>query len=91
MGSRVLAVKAAVAISMNGDRVTLLDLDHLDRPPVVLEGSAAAVWRAVDGTSTDDELCADLADAYGVTAGELAGDVLALLDDLLARELLIEV
>ncbi|GAB3855697.1 hypothetical protein GCM10028801_11720 [Nocardioides maradonensis] len=91
MGSRVLAVKAAVAVSMTGDRVTLLDLDRLELPPLVLEGSAASVWRAIDGVSSVDAICDDLADAYELPVSTISADVVALLEDLVGRGLLVEV
>ncbi len=64
------------------ERVVVLDLDHLDRPPYVFEGSAAQVWACLDGDRTEAEIVADLADAYEVPADVVAGDVRQFVDRL---------
>jgi hypothetical protein len=63
-------------------RVVVLDLDHLDRPPYVFEGSAARVWARVDGVRTEVEIVTDLADTYQVPADVVAGDVREFVDRL---------
>jgi hypothetical protein len=64
------------------ERVVVLDLDHLDLPPYVFEGSAAQVWSCLDGQRTETEVVTDLADAYEVSAEVVAGDVRAFVDRL---------
>jgi Coenzyme PQQ synthesis protein D (PqqD) len=64
------------------ERVVVLDLDHLDRPPYVFEGSAAVVWTCVDGDRTESEIIADLAKAYEVEASVVAVDVRQFVDRL---------
>lgn len=63
-------------------RVVVLDLDHLDLPPYVFEGSAAQVWACLDGDRTEEEIVADLAEAYEVPAEVVAGDVRQFVDRL---------
>jgi hypothetical protein len=63
-------------------RVVVLDLDHLDRPPYVFEGSAAQVWACLDGIRSEDEIVTDLADAYDVSPEMVAGDVRRFVDQL---------
>jgi hypothetical protein len=64
------------------ERVVVLDLDHLDLPPYVFEGSAAQVWACLDGERTETEVVTDLADAYEVSAELVAGDVRSFVDRL---------
>ena len=52
--------RVAVAYVDREGRSALLDLDHLDRPPVVLEGSAAEIWQRIDGIRDEQELVAEL-------------------------------
>jgi len=66
-------------------RVVVLDLDHLDRPPYVFEGTAAQVWACVDGDRTEAEIVGDLAEAFEVSPETVAHDVRRFIDQL--REL----
>lgn len=72
-------------------RSALLDLDHLDRPPVVLEGSAAEIWQRIDGTQEDSEIVGELVELYGEDESVIAPAVAAFLTDLAARDLVEEV
>jgi hypothetical protein len=63
-------------------RVVVLDLDHLDLPPYVFEGSASQIWACVDGDRTEAELVADLAEAFEVPAEVVAPDVRRFIDRL---------
>jgi hypothetical protein len=67
------------------DRSVVLDLDHLDRSPVVFEGSAAQIWACVDGDRTEREMVTDLAEAFEVPVDVVASDVRQFVDRL--REL----
>jgi hypothetical protein len=67
------------------ERVVVLDLDHLDIPPYVFEGSAAQVWMCVDGDRTETEIVDDLAEAYDVPVDVVTPDVRDFVDRL--REL----
>lgn len=64
------------------ERVVVLDLDHLDRSPVVFEGSAAQVWACVDGDRTESEIVSDLAEAFEVPVEVVAADVRQFVDRL---------
>jgi len=57
------------------------DIDEV----LVLNQSAADVWRLADGTRTEAELLEHLAQAYGVASDELAADVSTVLSDLTQR------
>jgi hypothetical protein len=66
----------------SGERVVVVDLDHLDLPPYVFEGSAAVVWTCLDGDRTESEIVSDLAEAYQVEAAVVAVDVRQFVDRL---------
>ena len=61
----------------------------LFRPDVdevlVLNATAADIWRLVDGRTGTDEIAALLATAYGADAGTVLADVRAAVADLVAR------
>jgi hypothetical protein len=56
-------------------RAVVLDLDHLDLPPYVFEGSAAQIWACVDGDRTEADIVADLAEAFELPEERMASDV----------------
>lgn len=87
-GAAVWRHSGRAAVVDSGDRIALLDLDHLADPPRVLEGSAAAIWRAVDGVRTTPMVVESVAGSYGVPPAELEADVLAFLDSLATAGLL---
>ena len=64
------------------ERVVVLDLDHLDLPPYVFEGTAAEIWACLDGDRTESEIIDDLAEAYDVEAAVVAVDVRQFVDRL---------
>jgi len=64
------------------DRAVILDLDHLERMPYVFTGSAAQIWACVDGDRTEDEIVADLAEAFEVPQDVVAQDVSGFLAEL---------
>jgi hypothetical protein len=66
----------------SAERVVVVDLDHLDLPPYVFEGTAARVWACLDGVRTEAQVVIDLADAYEVSADVVAGDVRQFVDRL---------
>ncbi len=65
-GARVdgLALAPDTAYVESPERVVVLDLDHLELPPYVFEGSAAQIWACVDGERSETEIVADLAEAF---------------------------
>jgi hypothetical protein len=82
---------AHVAYVDREGRSALLDLDHLDRPPFVFEGSAAEIWQRIDGTREDSAIVAELVELYGEAEGIIAPAVSDFLDDLATRGLVEEV
>jgi pyrroloquinoline quinone biosynthesis protein D len=74
-GERAWRHRAEVAHVESPGRVALLDLDHLDRPPVILEGSAAVIWELLDGTRDDGAVTSAVADHFGVPEAEVAQPV----------------
>ncbi len=66
----------------SGERVVVLDLDHLDLPPYVFEGTAAEIWACLDGDRTESEIIDELAEAYQVEAAVVAVDVRQFVDRL---------
>ena len=66
----------------SGERVVVVDLDHLDLPPYIFEGTAAVVWTCLDGDRTESEIVSDLAEAYQVEAAVVAVDVRQFVDRL---------
>lgn len=67
-------------------RVALLHLDATQ--PVVLDGTAAAIWELIDGLRNQAELIAELEAAFEDAAGQLAHQVEAFLASLEARRLI---
>ncbi len=57
------------------ERSVVVDLDHLDLPPYVFEGTAAGIWARVDGDRDEARIVSDLALAYDVPAEVVAPDV----------------
>lgn len=53
-----------------------------------LQGSAAEVWESIAGAASATEIAGDLAERYGIAAADAEPTVVALLDDLLAEELI---
>ena len=64
------------------ERVVVVDLEHLDLPPYVFEGSAAQVWVCVDGDRSETEIVTDLAEAYDVPTEVVIPDVRQFVDRL---------
>jgi hypothetical protein len=67
------------------DRVVVLDLDHLDLPPYVFEGTAAQIWARLDGDRPEAEIVSHLAEAFQAPVEVVAADVRQFVDRL--REL----
>jgi hypothetical protein len=73
----------------SGERVVVLDLDHLGLPPYIFEGTAAAVWASLDGDLTEAEIVSELAAAYQVQPPVVAVDVRQFVDRLRALGLVV--
>lgn len=70
-------------------RVVVVDLDHVDDPPVILTDSAAAIWQAVDGAHDDEGVVRVVADEYGVDPTEIRQQVVGFLRQLFTRHLIV--
>ena len=82
MADRVWRVSSDVAFvqSPDGGRVAVL---HLAQDvPVILVGTAAAVWNGLDGTRTETDLIEELARDYGTDAAAIQKDVMRLIQEL---------
>ncbi|HEX9227079.1 MAG TPA: PqqD family protein [Arthrobacter sp.] len=82
MTERVWRVSANVAYvrSPDGGRVAVLDLEQ--DVPVILVGTAASVWSALDGTRTETKVIEELARDYGTDVSAIHLDVVALIQEL---------
>jgi len=85
----VYAHSEDVAVVGDGDRVIILDLNHLDRSPEALVGTAARIWQAIDGEQDEQHLVAQIADQFGTTPEQIAGDVRTFLTQLVALGLVV--
>ena len=70
------------------DRVVVLALsDPATARPLVMEGPAAAVWRALEVPGSTPEVVARVAADFGLPAAEVGPDVATFLVELAARGL----
>ncbi|WP_195908193.1 PqqD family protein [Nostocoides sp. HKS02] len=77
-----------VAVVDHGERVVVLDLqDPQTARPLVMEGSAAAIWHALAEPRTTDQVVAAVALDFGLPATEVAADVRSFLTTLSERGL----
>jgi Coenzyme PQQ synthesis protein D (PqqD) len=88
-GSTIWRRATSTAYVESAERVVVVDLDHLDRPPYVFEGSAAQVWARVDGDRTEHEIVTDLAEAFEVPVEVVVADVRQFVDRLADRGLIV--
>ncbi|NQX35527.1 PqqD family protein [Herbiconiux sp. VKM Ac-2851] len=72
------------------ERIAVLDLAEIGAVPFVLEGSAAAIWIAVDehGSEGADGVLTAVAERFGLEPAEVGGDVRAFLAELVERRLI---
>jgi hypothetical protein len=85
VGATVWGHADSTAYVESAERVVVLDLDHPDLPPYVFEGSGAQIWACLDGDRTEEEIVADLAEAFEIPAEVVGPDVRQFVDRL--REL----
>jgi hypothetical protein len=70
-------------------RAVLLDLDHMNEPPLILTASAAAIWWHVDGRNSEQDIVRKVARMFGLRGAEIADEVREFLKDLAQRELIV--
>jgi hypothetical protein len=87
MSGGLLRHSSRVAWVSEEDRVVALPLDRLEELPVVLSGSSAAIWHAVDGSCGIEDVVAAVADEFDLPPETVDADVRAFLDDLETRGL----
>ena len=81
--------KAELA-SVDGEyRAVVLDLDRLDDPPLILTGSAAAIWWHIDGHRSESEIVRLTARMFALSPDEIRAEVMAFLADLSERDLIV--
>jgi hypothetical protein len=90
MGGAVWRHKPEVAHVDSEERSAVLDLERLDQPPLILEGSAAVIWQLIDGVRDLDVLSVDVARYFGESADAVRPAVEAFLTDLSERGLLVQ-
>ena len=77
-----------VAVVESPGRVVVLDLTTPETAqPFVMEGSAHAIWQALDEQPSTDQVIERVASDFGIPAAEVGRDVLAFLAELQARGL----
>jgi hypothetical protein len=80
-----------VAVVDRGDRVVLLALaDPATARPLVLEGPAAAIWRALEEARTAHGLVEAVASDVGLPATDIETDVLDFLRELSGHGLVMD-
>lgn len=72
------------------DRVAMVDLLRLADPPIVLEGTSAAIWRLLETPRTLDEITLLLSDLYAAPQAHIRAGVDAFVTDLAARGLAVQ-
>lgn len=80
--------KTRASVSSLGLDGEVLVFDEHQGRTLLLEGTAAVVWRCLDGTGTVAEISEDIADAYQAPVTAVTGDVLTLVAQLGALGLL---
>lgn len=70
----------------SANRVALLHLDA--NQPVVLEGTAAAIWELIDGQRTAEEILAELEASFEDQSGQMASQVADFLTHLQKQQLI---
>lgn len=83
-------LRVAPHISWNNVEGELALFDSRSGAYHALNGSGAAIWRAVAAEMSEDEVVTALAATHDVPRETIAADVRAFIADALARELLIE-
>lgn len=88
MSDRMWAYKSDLAFVESDCRVVLIDLERLEKPPVILEGSAAVIWQELAGQRTLDAVVRSVADSFSVEATAIHHDVEHFLEGLADRGLI---
>ncbi|WP_159450141.1 PqqD family protein [Demequina sp. NBRC 110056] len=67
------------------DYTVVLNLPRLQeqQSPYIFDGTSFAIWNLIDGTRTQEQIAAELADTYGAPRDQVAPDVDAFIAQLL--------
>lgn len=78
---------SALAEVVHDDRAVVLNLPRVteQQSPYVFDGVAFEIWRRIDGTRSEEQIVAELAEAFGAPRERVAEDVAAFVAQL--REL----
>ncbi|PQZ87772.1 PqqD family protein [Arthrobacter sp. MYb227] len=79
--------RLAVVASAEADRFAILHLDATQ--PIVLTGTGAAIWEALDQAETIRSISALLADAYEVDPAMIQPQIMDFLEQLATQSLII--
>jgi hypothetical protein len=74
-GNVVWCRSEEVAHVDSADRVALLHLGHVERPPLILEGSSAVIWHLLDGDRDEATLVESVAKHFAMPVPEIEGSV----------------
>ena len=80
--------RADLAVVDSDDRVVVLDLHQLAVPPRILEGSAAEIWRTLDGVRPTSTVVTEVGRSFGVEPSDVEADVVAFLGSLASAGLI---
>lgn len=78
-----------LAVVESEGRVAVLHLAHLGRDPLILEGTAHAIWRALTAYDDLDALNAAVAADFGMDPADTRDQVLSFLESLEAAGVLV--
>lgn len=71
--------KAELAVADSGDRLAILDLDHPDRPVMILAGTAREIWRGMGEGTFAADIAAAIAEENDVEERTAIAEVTAAL------------
>lgn len=72
------------------DRVAMVDLLRLADPPIVLEGTSAAIWRLLETPLTIGGIVDELSAVYDAPRADIETGVRAFMTDLASRGLAVQ-
>ena len=80
-----------VAIVRDDDHVAVLSMSSVEPRPYALATSAVAIWEAIDGSRTTDEIATVVAERFGIGTADILDQVAMFLSDLHERTILEQV
>ena len=90
MTGRAIRRSSELAVVERPDHAVILDLRLLDKPDQMhIDGTALAIWRAIDGQRDRTAIVAAVASVYRVSSEDVEPDVASFLDDLERRGLIV--